>query len=181
MSESKWGGISGEAVKAKTGRDWNEWIKALDKEKAHELPHKEIAEIVAGKFKIAAWWSQMVTVGYEQAKGLREVNQTSSGYAANASKTINVSLDELWPMMGEVAGRKKWITGKYGVSKATPPKSLRIKWHDGSRVEVNLYAKGEAKSSVQVQHTKLADADAVAEFKSFWTQSLTKLKELLEA
>jgi len=181
MADEKWGGISGEAVKAKTGRDWNEWIKALDKIKAHTLSHREIAEIVSEKFEVAPWWSQMVTVGYEQAKGLREVHQTSSGYAANASKTINVSLDELWPYMGEAAGRKKWITGKYEISKETPAKSLRIKWHDGSRVEVNLYAKGDAKSSVQVQQTKLADADAVAEQKAFWTKSLTKLKELLEA
>lgn len=123
----------------------------------------------------------MVTVGYEQAKGLREIHQTTTGYVASVSRTINASLDELWKMLGTTAGRKKWLAGSYEVSSATPNKSLRIKWSDGARVEIIVLAKSDAKSSIAIQHMKLKDAQAVVKWKKFWADALTNLKEILEA
>jgi hypothetical protein len=177
------GGISSDAVKAKTGRGWNEWIAALDRAGANKWPHKQIAEFVHTEFGIPGWWSQMVTVGYEQAKGLREKHQTSRGYQASASKTIAVPIAKLYKAWSDPRLRGKWLIGakSMAIRKATPNKAMRITWTDGkTSVEVGFYAKGAAKSQVAVQHSKLASAKDVEFFKKCWKAALEKLEAMLD-
>ena len=64
-------GMSDAAVKAKTGKDWAGWFGALDKAGAANLNHPQIARLLHEKHGVAGWWSQMVTVEYELARGLR--------------------------------------------------------------------------------------------------------------
>src|SRR5262245_3436307 len=58
-------GMSDAAITAKTGRSWAEWVSVLDRERAAEKPHREIARFVAS-LGTPAWWTQTVTVGYER-------------------------------------------------------------------------------------------------------------------
>src|SRR5436190_23296914 len=95
-SQEKYGGISSEAVRARTCKAWEEWIALLDAENAQTLPHKEIAALLSDQYGVLPWWCQMVTVGYEQARGLRAVHQSVDGYSASASKTINAPLSVLY-------------------------------------------------------------------------------------
>ncbi|MBP8948290.1 MAG: SRPBCC domain-containing protein, partial [Candidatus Promineofilum sp.] len=55
-----------------------------------------------------------------------------------------------------------------------PPKSLRLTWEDGTSVEVALTDKGE-RTTVTVQHNKLADAAAAEQMKGYWAEVLTRL------
>ena len=71
----RFAGVGSEAVARATGRAWDEWLKVLDRAGAKTMPHKEIALLLSRKFDVPDWWSQMVTVGYEQARGLRAVHQ----------------------------------------------------------------------------------------------------------
>jgi hypothetical protein len=64
-------GVRTEAVLKATGRAWDEWLRVLDRAGARRMPHEEIAALLARKFAVPGWWCQMVTVGYEQARGLR--------------------------------------------------------------------------------------------------------------
>ena len=57
---------------------------------------------------------------------------------------------------------------------------MRITWDDGTHVDADFYAKGDAKSQVSVQHSKLPDDKAVARLKAYWSESLDRLKALLE-
>ena len=41
------------------------------------MPHKQIAEYLYEKHGLSGWWSQVVTVVYEQERGLREKHQKS--------------------------------------------------------------------------------------------------------
>ena len=84
-------GIGDEAVRAKTGKTWGEWITTLDKAGARTMEHAEIASLLHEKFGVPGWWTQMVTVGYEQSTGKRVARQKADGFAASASKTLNVS------------------------------------------------------------------------------------------
>ena len=59
-------GMSDEAVRAATGRDWSEWRALLDKRGAAGLDHGAIVGLVREACG-GDWWSQMVTVGYELA------------------------------------------------------------------------------------------------------------------
>jgi uncharacterized protein YndB with AHSA1/START domain len=182
MKHDKYGGIGADAVKAKTGRTWAEWIAALDQAGAADWPHKKIAEFVHDEFGCPSWWGQMVTVGYEQAKGLRVKHQTATGYNASASKTIAVPVAKLYKAWADQKVRNQWLIGakKMVIRKATPNKSMRITWTDGATsVEVGFYSKGAGKSQMAVQHSKLAGVKDVEMMKKCWKGALDKLESQL--
>ena len=175
-------GIGSDAVLKATGKAWGDWLKLLDRAGAVKMPHKDIATLVYDKFGVPGWWAQMVTVGYEQARGLRSLNQKADGFVANASKTYATNLERLYTAWHDPRLREFWLPGApLEVRRSTDGKSMRVTWTLGnSSVDVNFYAKGPAKSMVQVQHTKLSDAEAVAAQKAYWTEGLERLRAWLE-
>jgi hypothetical protein len=84
---------SDEAVKAKTGKIWAEWFKILDKAGAKKWPHKETSAYLSDKHNVSAWWCQMVAVGYEHERGIRQKFQKCDGeFSASGSRTMMVPL-----------------------------------------------------------------------------------------
>jgi hypothetical protein len=171
--------MSDDAIRAKTGRGWDDWFALLDADGARELPHAAIAELAA-RHGAEPWWRQAVAVSYERARGLREKHQTPSGYQVGASKTIGAPLARLYAAWTDARTRRRWLDAKFTVRKATAEKSMRITWEDGSNVDVLFYAKGAARSQVTVDHRKLADAEAVERMRAYWRERLARLQELLE-
>jgi uncharacterized protein YndB with AHSA1/START domain len=183
MATDKAGGVSNEAVLKATGHTWDEWFALLDGEKASTLSHPAIAILVSERFGASDWWSQMVTVAYEQARGLRDKHQKSDGYAISQSKTVNAPIEALYNAWVDDETRQKWLPdAPLEIRKATERKSVRMAW-DGSAsaVDALFSAKGDSKSQVSVQHSKLADAEAAAAIKAYWAEALVHLKEFLEA
>lgn len=176
-------GMSDAAVKAKTGRDWGEWIAVLDKEGARKLDHKAIVKIVGGKYKIGPWWQQMVTVGYEQACGLREKHQKTDGFSVSKSKTLAAPIAAAYRAWSDEGRRRQWLKGAdLTIRKATTNRSLRITWEDGeTNVDVMFYAKGPGKSQVTVEHNKLATAKAGERMKAYWGAAMERLATTLAA
>jgi uncharacterized protein YndB with AHSA1/START domain len=146
------------------------------------MNHTAIAAHLHDKLGCPGWWSQMIAVGYEQARGLRVKHQKCDGdFSASASKTIAVPLTPLFTAWTDAKVRRRWLpAAKFTVSTATANKSIRMVWGDGTRVEVNFLAKGAAKSQVAVEQKKLAGVEAVAQVKEHWKAALERLKELLE-
>jgi uncharacterized protein YndB with AHSA1/START domain len=178
---NKIAGISDEAVKSKTGKTWAEWIKVLDKAKAYEMPHKDIAIYLSEKHQVPDWWCQMVTVGYEQARGLREKHERPEGYQVSASRTLDVPVTTLYAAWMDETLRARWLKRKsLAIRGATPEKSIRIAWAGKSSVEVRFYARGQARSQVTVQHSKLPNADEGEKAKAYWAQALDRLKRAVE-
>ncbi len=178
------GGISDAAVKKATGCDWKSWIWHLDKAGCAEMSHKQIAEVVYKSWpKVGGWWSQMVTVGYEQAKGLRAKNQVKTGWRVSSSKTVGVPVKSLFAAWKDAKKRAGWLKDhRFTVRKAVAPKSMRITWVDGkTSVEANFFAKGAKKSMVAIQHDKLTGARDVAKMRAYWGKALEKLKATIEA
>ena len=136
--------ISDAAVQAKTGRVWTEWFTLLDAEGAAGLAHREIAVALREQHGLSGWWSQMVTVAYEQARGLREPHQTSRGYQVGVSKTVPVAVDALFTAWEDEVSRRRWLGDEpITIRRATRPKSMRITWSDGrSNVDVSFWDKG---------------------------------------
>lgn len=173
-------GISSDAVAAKTGKGWDEWFRILDEAGAAALPHRQIAELLGSRHKVPGWWAQMVAVGYEQARGLREVHQKADGFEASASRTLPVPVAGLYRQFQDPRLRAKWLGKvKLTVRKANENKSMRITWEDGTNVEINFQVKGEKKSSVQIQHNRLADQSDVQLRKAFWKEALERLSAAL--
>jgi uncharacterized protein YndB with AHSA1/START domain len=146
------------------------------------MSHRAIAEIVHGSYKVPGWWTQAVTVGYERIKGLREIGQRRSGeYEASRSKTLPVPVARLYKAFASARIRNKWLPDvKVTVRKATPERSIRMTWEDGTSVEVWFVKKGETRSVVQVAHRKLTSRKEIAARKVFWGEKLSALGEVLD-
>ena len=174
-------GMSNAAVHAKTGCDWKKWVRVLDAKGAASMSHKEIAKYAYDQFDISGWWAQMVTVGYERIKGLRDVGQVCDGkYQASKSKTLPVPVTKLYRAFSVARSRNRWLPDvKLNVRKATPGKSMRITWEDGTSVEAYFTAKGAKKSQVAIQHRKLVKKADVVKAKAYWGERLTALGKIL--
>jgi hypothetical protein len=174
--------MSDEAVHAKTGRTWTEWLDVLDLAGAAKLTHPQIVAHLKGEHRLTDWWCQMVAVAYEQAKGLRDRHEKPTGYEVGVSKTISAPLSRLFRAWEDRRIRDKWLEDPgFVIRKATPGKSMRITWVDGkSSVDAGFYAKGDGKSQISVQHGRLENAREAARLKTYWAAQLGKLKEMLE-
>jgi uncharacterized protein YndB with AHSA1/START domain len=182
QTESKTAGISDAAVAKKTGKSWAEWFALLDADGAQKMNHKQIAEHLHQRHGVPGWWAQMVTVGYEQERGMRQKHEKTDGFSVSVSKTINVPVRKLFKAWEDEGERARWLPRrKMLIRKATPDKSLRISWGDGkTSVEVNFYGKGDGKSQVTCQHTKLSSREEVERMRTFWSKATQSLKETLE-
>ena len=174
-------GMSDASVKKATGCTWERWVMALDYAKAETWTHRQIAAYVQEKFNVPDWWTQMVTVGYERIKGLRARGQRRDGtYEVSKSKVLPVSLTELFATFSDTKRRARWLTGvEPELRHATPNKSMRMRWPDGSAVDIGFFGKGERKSQVAIGHRKLASAADAAQMKAFWSKRLQALAVLL--
>ena len=179
---AKLAGMSDTAIKAKTGCGWERWVKTLDHYGAREMPHREIAAIVSGTFKVPDWWTQTVTVGYERIVGLRARGQRRDGsYEANKSRTYDVPVSTLYEAWADSNVRRKWLDGaSVKVRTATAPKSMRLAWTDGGIIAVGFMAKGKGKSAVALAHTKLPDRPTADRLKAYWGERLDALGEVLK-
>jgi hypothetical protein len=124
----------------------------------------------------------MVTVGYEQARGLRVKHQTADGFSMSVSKTISAPTAKVFQAWNVATERDAWFrdSAKLDIRKATANKSLRMNGAGGkTAVEVMFYAKGTQKCQVVVQERKLEDAKAVERAKKYWGEALENLKEHL--
>ncbi len=174
--------ISSEAVKAKTGKTWARWFAILDAAGAKAMSHKEIVAILSREHGVGPWWRQMVTVAYEQAKGLRAKHEKPDGFEISRGKTVNAAVGDVYEAWGNTRRRLLWLPGaKLTIRKATENKTLRVTWGDGSNVEVRLYVKGSQKTQITVQHGKLASSRAATKQKALWGEALDRLAQLLES
>ena len=170
------------AVKAKTGKNWKDWFTLLDKAGARKMNHQEIVKLVSEKYDVGPWWQQMVTVSYEQARGLREKYQKPAGYQISVSRTVNAPVAKLYKSFSDARSRSSWLADDgFIVRRKTTDKSLRVTWGDNkSSLEINFYPKAADKTQVVVQHSKLPDAKSSAKMKTYWGKALDRLRTSLE-
>ena len=165
-----------------TGRKWQDWFAVLDKHGAVRRPHPEIARWLMDEHGLDNWWSQTITVGYEQVRGLREPGQTADGWQVSASKTVSVPVTRLYRAFTEDRLREQWLPGaELHLRTATPHKSARYDWEDGAtRVIVGFEELDANKSRIGIMHERLPDSDTANEMKAFWRELVAALKPLLE-
>ena len=178
---AKLAGMSDEAIKAKTGCPWARWVTSLDAHHAHTWTHREIADFVHTKYKVPAWWTQTVTVGYERIKGLRAIGQRRDGsYEVTKSRTFAAPVSRVYRAFRDARVRGQWLPDvALTVRTATRDKSMRITWPDGTSVEAMFYRKGAGKSQLAITHRRLKAQTAAVELKTYWTERLDALGGVL--
>ena len=202
--EEKFSGVSSEAVAKATGRSWDEWLELLDGLGARGMNHKEIVALVAGPGGLAyGWWQQSVTVGYEQARGLRVVGQTSGAdYQIGVQKTLPVTPDEAWRLLVERPGRDIWLgtTGELQFRKGERYGTAEGAWGEvrsvahGQRIRITcrtpelaepstlqLYlAPSGNKTSIRFHQERLSSLEERERMRTHWRGVLEGLLELTE-
>lgn len=175
---------SDEAIRSRTGRGWEQWFDLLDDWGARDRPHREIARWVAAQLRIEplAWNAQAITVSYERARGLRAVGERAEGFAVTAQKTVEVPVGRLFDAFVDGSLRQRWLPGaEFRERSTTRPKVAHFDWaDDGSRLHVTFEARSDHRSTVAVDHARLASVEEVERMKAYWRGALTTLKTELE-
>ena len=82
-------GVGDDAVVSATGKTRDEWFALLDAAGAAGWKHQAIATWLARDQGVDPWWAQGVTVGYEQARGIRLPGQRQDGtFEVSVTRTI---------------------------------------------------------------------------------------------
>lgn len=174
-------GISETAIRKGTGKGWGEWYGLLDAAGAREKTHQHIVDVIARQ-GVGEWWQQMITVAYEQARGIRTRHHKDDGFSANASKTVLAGVTRLFDAWVDDEQRAQWLdTSGWHIRKSTPYKNLRATWVDGrTQIEMHLWPRGEGRTLVQIEHSKLGSLEDVQRLKAFWGVALERLRKLTE-
>jgi hypothetical protein len=177
---AKLAGMSDAKIFENTGCTWEKWVYALDRKKAYELSHRELAQLIKDKYKTPDWWTQNVAVGYERIKGLRAKGQRRDGsYSAGKSRTFNVPVETLFEAWTDAKKRNKWLADKnVKIRKATAPKSIRLQ-QDDSIIAVLFTKRGPAKSAVTIDEGKLPSKEAAEAVKQYWSDRFDDLEVVL--
>lgn len=171
-------GMSDDAVRKATGRDWLEWTRILDERDASGLEHAEIARLVSAE-GASDWWSQMVTVAYERFRGLRDVGQRrDGGFDLNRSKTYPVPVSTLWRAWRDEETRRRFLDLELELRTESVDRSLRFRDEDDVTIALWFTDKG-GKSAVQVQIGGFDSKEAVDAEKKVWTARLAELGTVL--
>jgi uncharacterized protein YndB with AHSA1/START domain len=173
--------MSDESVASATGKTWSAWFRLLDTAGAKEMTHQEITRHLSEKHGVPPWWTQMVAVTYEQARGLRDKHEKPQGFEISVSRTMEVPISKAFKAWTDEKIRRQWLPEKLEIRKAAANKSLRITWEDGNTsVAASFLAKAKNKTQVVAQHSKLPNASAAAKMKKFWSEALERMKALTE-
>ena len=179
----------------KTGHGFDHWFGVLDKFKAPDKGHKAAAKHLLDDHKVSAWYAQSITVAYERARGLRDVNQSCSGdFQVSVSRVLPVSLDAATDAIGQKRRRQLWSAevestvrddldkalGEKRIKRGPNAHALRYKTKDGT-VEWRLTAKDDAKSQLVVTASGLASRDAIEPQRARWKATLDRFRDGLKS
>ncbi len=165
--------LSDDAVKARTGKGWDEWCDLIDAWPGTIDGHKAIATYLRDSHDVDAWWAQGVTVGYERITGIRLPYQQADGtFTANKSRTVSGDADALRSMLLDADSRSDLFAGLSTELKSKPTsKAIRLAIGPGVAA-VYIEDRTEGRAKITVAHEGLPHAESVDEWKFFWSDWL---------
>ena len=174
-----------EALRAATGKDWGEWLALLDAAgaAARKLDHSGVVDLAMQSLPDSAgWWGQMVSVGYERARGLREKHESCNGeFQATSSKTFPVPLFAAFAAWADANLRGEWLDAPaLSFTKLNAGKNIRARWPGGALIDIRFSATGPDKCQIVVDTMKLDDRAAVEDAKAFWQAQFERLRQYLK-
>lgn len=195
--------FSDSAVRARTGRSWDQWFDVLDAAGAESMEHPAIARWLRSEQGVSLWWSQMITGEYEKARGRRVRNQMPDGFQISVSRTLNSPLEKAWRALAQESDLVRWYakdaaidfrkggvwgspnSGRGILTTLNPLKNFILKWEQaaftpGSVVEFSLTPKDDGRCVVTLQHRKIALQEEASELRDQWSGRLDSLRGYLE-
>jgi hypothetical protein len=107
---------------------------------------------------------------------------SARGFAVGATKTIAASAPAIFAAWADPRRRDRWLAGvQITLHATTRPSSLRLTCDDdASEIAVRITARGRGRCAIAVDHTRLANAQIVAERRHCWKEMLAALKHYVE-
>jgi hypothetical protein len=170
--------VSDDAVRAATGRGWDDWCDLIDARSDDIDGHRAIAAHVQSLHGLDSWWAQSVTVGYERITGLRLPYQKADGsFTAARSKTVAIDVGALRAMLLDSNDRAELLPGHDSELRSRPSsKALRIAIGDGIAV-ISAATTAGGRTKVTVEHNGLSDVDAAEYWRHYWGEWLDAIDE----
>ncbi len=163
------------------GRSCRDWVALLHAAGAKMWSRTEIALWLRRRGGLSDDKCLLVADAYGEACG-RSRPAKDEGFCVSVSVTIAVPVADAFAAWKDAALREKWLPGlPLTVRKATPHKSIRIAWPDGTGLSVNFWPKGALKCQVMPVHGDLPTAESAEKIEAFWTIQLEILRQFLES
>lgn len=200
----KLGGVTSASVKKHTQKDWDEWVKTLNRKSYQSKTHQNLVQILKKEFKLTPWWQQVVARGYQIAIGVRDPNATLKGtFTTTATISLSVSAKEIFKFMTTPEGQLLWLKPLYPItlkSKETfeceggvfgefrtvsSPAKIRFTWIDEdwlkkSTVNIFLYSKPKKKTMIVINHNDLPTMKAKLQMHQRWRTAVDSIAEALD-
>lgn len=191
------GGISEESVRKQTGHGLDHWFALLDAFGAATRGHTAIAAHLHTDHGVPGWYAQGITVAYERARGLRQMNQSCTGkFQVSVSKTVPVAVAEVADALRSPARRADWlrdadpeiVQALEAAFQGPKPREVKTKGEDnawlrfrwnGSTVEIRVMGKLKGGASVVAASEGLSGPEQVEERRAQWREALEGLKRHL--
>lgn len=191
------------SAKEKTGKTLAQWFAVLDQAGGLAKGRRELSNLVLEQVGKDAWWATTIVVEYERAKGQKEKDGRPTGYSICSTKSVAAPLGRVFASFGSQADLDRWLGAGTRVSFAEggaltnddgdrlrftrirADKDLRLAWEHatrapGSQVEVLFADKGQGKTGITLNHTRIATRREADELRSGWGAALEALKRHLE-
>jgi hypothetical protein len=163
------------SVREATGRTHEEWFAILDEAGASEWRHAEVAAWLSADQGVDPWWSQHVTVAYEQARGIRDPGQRQDGrFEASVSRTVSLDPVAALEALADIVTAE---TGVEALARNTGARHPTARFHldGGEFVLAGSSPRGEGRSSISLTWGRMPDGSRVAEIKATLREWLARL------
>jgi hypothetical protein len=165
-------------VERATNRTWDEWLRFMDTIDARNLDHKQIAlkvyEELDGTIEQLGWWTQAVTVAYEQYIGRRIPGQRPDGtFQMSVSRSTTFGMAELMEKWKRFAAEDQTVHDLVGGDPRVSGTDRRITWRtkaqDGSSITVTSEPKKNGTASIVATQIGLPTLESNNEARARWT------------
>jgi hypothetical protein len=171
-------------VERATNRSWDDWLRFMDRIDAPSLDHQEIAlkvyEELDGTVDQLGWWTQAVTVAYEQYIGRRIPGQRADGtFQMSVSRSTGLDMDELmkkWSAfaVGDASVQSLVVGDSVRVSGTDRRITWRAKARDGSSVVVTSEPKKNGTASLVATQIGLLTLELNDDARAQWAEIVTR-------
>ncbi|HEX5759366.1 MAG TPA: hypothetical protein VF121_09250 [Thermoanaerobaculia bacterium] len=190
------GALTDEAAREKTGHGLEHWFAVLDAFGAAEKGHTGAADHLYTVHGVPGWHALGITVAYERARGLRQVNQScTGGFQVSVSKTVPVPVSEVVEALRDGKRRAAWtrdadpaLAAALEAAFAGPkPREVKVKTSDYAWLRfpwddhtVVIYIRGKASgASVVADNSDLPEPRLVEVRRAQWKAALEGLRRHL--
>ena len=171
-------------VERATNRSWDDWLTFMDSIDAKSLDHKGIAlkvfdELDGTGIEPLGWWTQAVTVAYEQHIGRRIPGQRPDGtFQMSVSKSTRLGIRELMDAWVAFAPEDTFVTGLFTGEVKVSGTDRRITWRakaaDGSQIIVTSEPKKNGTASIVATQLGLRTPEQNDEARENWTAAVAR-------